>query len=725
MSTSQLAECEKGFSPFDEVERPYSFEVREIDPATKARAKAERKKEWEEKWKGRFNVMPDRTPESWPEAFDEQGRLNALNSQHAGFANPHDPDSELDVELLKETVSRYSDLSQVKMFEVSGSKVRDPRDLGIDGIAGLDFSNFERVYMENNELTSPDGLEIFPNVEALYVAGNPFESFEGFERLSRLEFLSLRGVGKKAREEGRPYPNLKGLDRIPNLKSINFCEEDNLVDWTKVENALVGRRLDKNGVHSFYSFNGPRYMQNHYFKMTALDAVEDRRILSPESEEYKAAMAKGPEGYTNVLQRRAFLKYQTLMGAIGTHVPYALDFEDYEHIQESLIDIPSLNLTAKIQDTQTGKSKFVKFYRHKTDCENDINVQKLLARSSLVNDCNFVDLRDKDIESIISRFKIPRRIDTEGTCIDDKVTIATDGDGAKLGYGLVTEFIEGKNFEEELQEVEPYARSSIEDLFKDANKTILKLHKHANSELKEGDVERRDYRRRHAQLFSSPSSSTFTRAMDAIYSKLEEFMAKPEYVSFVHGDFHARNLMRSDKGKRKVFDFERSGIGLKVEDLVRLYEKAREYDTSQDEIKAKIAEMEAEVVKLEEDKGSQGSWKTYDIRRDIEILRKERLWDDSLSESVKEQFFEEAFGKNYNRGECEEMFSLVRAFYYVSAMHDYETKARTEPSNSEAWLKRKGKAADIIRDSLTPHVQKKNADAIIQYLCPEQRVANP
>jgi hypothetical protein len=127
--------------------------------------------------------------------------------------------------------------------------------------------------------------------------------------------------------------------------------------------------------------------------------------------------------------------------------------------------------------------------------------------------------------------------------------------------------------------------------------------------------------------------------------------------------------MITDDGEYRFFDFERSSIGLKVEDLVRIYQIAEEH---------------------------------------------------GCEEEIKQYFYGAALGADCDIDEVEEMFCLVRAMYHLENINYYWSKTESEDDEeNSAWTEKAFKAESIVEECLKPYIPEGNFQTIMQYINPE------
>ncbi len=581
----------------------------------------------------------------------------------------------------------------------------------------LDPAQIKSINLRQNGLRNLRGIEVFKNLKRVILSENPYETLEGIEALQELEIFSM---GLYEPPKGYKL-RLTGLDKLPNLRSMNYSpmlsghqQDVDLEHWDTVK---VLQNLSDRGLLDLRSQMRDVY-KHHYFKHFVMECAQEDAYLDPDSAVYRRIITRTIKQLAREKEKGAFEKYKALMDAIGFKVRGARSLDDYAHINETVNGIPSLNLTVFIEDIKRKESRFVKFYTSKRVCEKDAYIQRLLASTGLVNECGVVDLSREGLDDLTtaiygeqeSRLRYVQ--DASVTTFADRVTIARDNQGRKLGYALVTDTINGQNMMQfadviHYRDDRAEERREVEAILYDVTEAIMSLHEKASEIISISDavIPVRDYGKdSRTILFGedagdelakrrrlSSEDQEFSDAMDIVFGRLECYTDRKEYASFVHGDMKLDNIMRDESGKFRFIDFERCSVGaLNVEDLVKLYDYA-----------------------LARERGAARERGTSGVFYLNGAFSENNLFE-GLADAVKDNYFRKAFGDEYNREECEEMFALARAMHHIEKLDHYAYRIST-CDKSSGWEQKKQDAVKAIKESLQPYMHKGEIDKIINH----------
>ena len=120
--------------------------------------------------------------------------------------------SDKELELLKKFDKKsYDDymnyLSNLKELDLNDNQLTSiPESIG-------NLTKLERLYLQNNQLTSLEGIENLTNLKVLKLSNNELTSLEGIKNLTNLEVLKL---------SNNKLTSLKGIENLTNLEVLGL-----------------------------------------------------------------------------------------------------------------------------------------------------------------------------------------------------------------------------------------------------------------------------------------------------------------------------------------------------------------------------------------------------------------------------------------------------------------------------------------------------------------------
>ena len=99
--------------------------------------------------------------------------------------------------------------------------------------------HIEKLWLENNELTSVKGLEKLTKLTWLQLSRNWLRSVKGLEKLTQLEYLSL---------QYNQLTDVKGLEKLNQLKWLDLIDNPALTkaQIAELQKALPNCKIDSN-----------------------------------------------------------------------------------------------------------------------------------------------------------------------------------------------------------------------------------------------------------------------------------------------------------------------------------------------------------------------------------------------------------------------------------------------------------------------------------------------
>jgi hypothetical protein len=545
-------------------------------------------------------------------------------------------------------------------------------------VVGLDLWDYDLK-------TIPEQLREFPQLEKLWLA-------------HRLKYAVDSKQNADHWRGNRKLENIDGLQNLSSLKEL-YIQSDHIVwggQYTTLDESLFrAQRVEQ------MRKRGVEIADTYGTVLSHLDAGNDFRVSfqnSPVLQNIDTDLA--------VL----FEHYDGFMNALGAGVEDATCFADYD-VVERLNTSTSLNPTFFLhtekeeEDGEYLKAFFVKFMGDKSRWLRETRIhQSLAANSNFVDSVQGIDLSDNTntyvvLDAVSKEYKSWRR---KKQSSDDELPTTTvcDVNGSSLRYVIIggenddvlPGFLYHQRIDHPLQ-CEETLKCIIDDLFV--------FHGDANRIISSGEmeIERKNYHANPEEGTLSPKEVTLLQKRRLIRERLQEYAQKEEYVSFIHGDLHLGNVLRKDAARRwsngtvdrlkrggsKFIDFDFSVEGLKIEDLVRIHDFPRRC----------YAQNEYSEYKRPNHNHSADDYA-------------------NVAERVKKYFFTKAFGEEHNKHECEEMFALISAEYWIEYVRTHQ-QFEASYNAGDSILKQEEGIRQIERN-LTPYMPAREITEITDAL---------